>query len=171
MCMNYIGKCACSCGCNNVLEKTAVSCREECDRVAIPNYYEVFDYRCKLCWPWTPESTSDWSKGRRGKYWWYVPFWKRRSILSGRVPGVCVKGRDLSDLTSTEIWSQDYVSQVYSNLDLLYGDALELGLTIDELEVRTGTLRSFPTTVSGYPALNLEGLKWLSNEGYQSLLG
>lgn len=163
MCGDFIGHCACSCGCNAELEKTTVPCSDDgCGGGIIPVHYEVFDYRCAACWPWTPEATPQWSQARRGESWWYVPFWKRRSLLGGRVPGPCVKGKDIDGLPSPLIRSQDFVSQIYRHLDTLYGDALELGLTIGDLEARTGTPRNRQTIVSQYPALGLEGLDWLS---------
>ncbi|KAK7751411.1 hypothetical protein SLS62_006667 [Diatrype stigma] len=163
MCGDFIGHCACSCGCKAELEKTTVPCSDDtCGGVTIPVHYEVFDYRCSECWPWTPEATPQWSQARRGECWWYVPSWKRRSLLSGPVPGPCVNGKDIADLPSPLIRSQDFVSQIYRHLDFLYGDAMELGLTIDDLESRTGIPRNRKTIVSQYPALSLTGLEWLS---------
>ena len=176
MCRDYVGRCACACGCNAELERHTVVCspgagaratgekENECgDGNGVPFRinYEVFDYRCRGCWPWSPASVSEWSRRRRGEHWWYVPYWKRRSLLDGPLPGICARkqvnsgeyngapftgfltnGDTLAPTGSDEyeapIVAEDVVTQIYRHLESLYGDALGLGLTtIDELETYT----------------------------------
>ncbi|RYP28804.1 hypothetical protein DL767_007022 [Monosporascus sp. MG133] len=151
MCIAYIGHCACSCGCTNELERRTVPCAEGCGRIALPVHYDVFDYRCRACWPALSESVPEWSRRRRGEYWWYVPSWKRRSMFEGPVPGVVCRrgctgsskpGPDLRAGTTPGSEVEDAVTLRYRELESLYGDALGLGLTLRELEAQARVFMS-----------------------------
>ena len=160
MCIDYVGRCTCSCGCNAELERHAI-CNADaggenqgCEG-SFPIYYNVFDYRCRECWPWSPASVS-WSKRRRGVHWWYVPLWKRWSIellsvgcariqnIDSDRTGNCLPGAGdalmgLFDVREGETAVADIVTQIYQHLESLYGDGLSLGpRTIAELEKSTG---------------------------------
>ncbi|RYP71946.1 hypothetical protein DL769_004551 [Monosporascus sp. CRB-8-3] len=155
MCIVYKGHCACCCGCTSELESRMEPCTEECGRIAFPVHYDVFDYRCGACWPARSESdgeaVAEWSRRRRGEYWWYVPLWKRRSMFEGPLPGVvCRKGRTGSGrpdlppagtVPGSEA-EEDAVTRRYRALESLYGDALGLGLTLRELEAQAGVFVS-----------------------------
>lgn len=189
MCIDYVGRCACSCGCNAELERHAVCVVDAGDenqgcKGTFPIYYNVFDYRCQECWPWSPASVS-WSRRRRGEYWWYVPLWKRWSIelisvgcariqnnANGDRIGDCLPGAsddasmELFDLREGEATGEDIVTQIYRHLESLYGDNLSLGpRTIAELEMNTGKQMDrvtiyFPPVLRGVP-LKIRVLKRL----------